>query len=67
MANRVPLVDETGEVRKLKAEDLKYFRPASEMLPEIMGTALTAEMLRPKKTLAKPDRNAATAVNSKEG
>jgi len=49
MANRLPLTDETGEVRELTAEDLKHFRPASEVLPEIMGAALATEMLRPKK------------------
>lgn len=49
MTNRLPLTDESGEVRELKAEDVNLFRPASEVLPEIMGAALAAEVLLPKK------------------
>ncbi|QFY42864.1 hypothetical protein F6R98_09770 [Candidatus Methylospira mobilis] len=49
MTNRLPLTDETGEVRQLTAEDVKHFRPASDVLLEIMGAALALEMLQPKK------------------
>ena len=48
MANRLPLTNADGEVRELEAEDFKNFRPAAEVLPEIMGEALAAEMLQPK-------------------
>ncbi len=33
MANRSPLTDKDGEVRELTREDLKHFKPASEVLP----------------------------------
>jgi uncharacterized protein (DUF4415 family) len=31
-----PLTDEDGEVRELTAEDLKHFRPTTEVVPEIV-------------------------------
>lgn len=31
-----PLTDEEGEVRELTAEDLKYFQPTMEFMPEIV-------------------------------
>jgi uncharacterized protein (DUF4415 family) len=34
MSKRKPLIDASGEVRELTAEDLKHFRPAHEVLPE---------------------------------
>ncbi len=49
MANPLPLTDENGEVRELTAEDFKQFRPATEVLPELFGAELAADMLRPKK------------------
>jgi len=49
MENRLPLIDADGEVRELTEEDFKYFRPASEVLPEIFGAKMAAEMLKPKK------------------
>ncbi|WP_367155379.1 BrnA antitoxin family protein [Methylomonas sp. HYX-M1] len=48
MTNRLPLTDAEGEVRELTEEDFKHFRPASEVLPEIFGAELAAEMLKPK-------------------
>lgn len=33
MSKRKQLIDEEGEVRELTAEDLRHFRPASEVLP----------------------------------
>jgi uncharacterized protein (DUF4415 family) len=49
MENRLPLTDADGEVRELTEEDFKHFRPASEVLPELFGAKLAAEMLKPKK------------------
>ena len=43
------VTDEDGEVRELTAEDFKQFRPAAEVLPELFGAGLAADMLRPKK------------------
>lgn len=48
MTNRLPLTDADGEVRELTAEDFKFFRPASEVLPDILGAELAAEMLKSK-------------------
>jgi len=48
MTNRQPLIDADGEVRELTEEDFKHFRPASEVLPELFGAEMAAEMLRPK-------------------
>ena len=33
MVNRLPLIDDDGEVRELTAEDFTYFKPAVEVLP----------------------------------
>ncbi len=33
MNKRVPLTDESGEVRELTAQDLRHFKPAAEVLP----------------------------------
>ena len=49
MAKPLPLTDADGEVRELTDEDLKHFRPAAEVLPEIFGTELAAKMLSAKK------------------
>jgi uncharacterized protein (DUF4415 family) len=49
MKNLLPLTDADGEVRELTAKDFKHFKPASEVLPELLGTELAEEMLRPKK------------------
>ena len=52
MANRKPLIDDTGEVRELTAQDFARAHPAAEMLPTILGQAVAAELLakrgRPK-------------------
>lgn len=48
MANPLPLTDADGEVRELTEADFKRLRPASEVLPEIFGAAMAAEMLKPK-------------------
>jgi len=49
MVNPLPLTDEDGEVRELTTEDLKHFRPATEVLPELFGAELAAKMLSPQK------------------
>lgn len=33
MSKRIPLIDEQGEVRELTAEDMRQFKPATEVLP----------------------------------
>jgi uncharacterized protein (DUF4415 family) len=48
MASPLPLTDENGEVRELSKADFKRMRPASIVLPEILGAELAAEMLKPK-------------------
>jgi uncharacterized protein (DUF4415 family) len=48
MTNRLPLTDADGEVRELTDADFKRMRPASDVLPEIFGAELAAEMLKPK-------------------
>lgn len=49
MAKPLPLTDADGEVRELTAEDFNCFRPATEVLPELFGDELAAEILTPKK------------------
>jgi len=46
MGNLLPLTNEAGEVRELTAEDFARARPATEVLPEILGPDVTAELLR---------------------
>lgn len=48
MGNRLPLIDKEGEVRELKKEDFARAHPASEVLPEILGQEVAAELLKPK-------------------
>ncbi len=48
MGNRLPLINEEGEVRELTKEDFARARPASEVLPEILGPEAAAEFLKPK-------------------
>jgi len=45
--NRLPLIDEEGEVRELTKENLPC-PPASEVLPEILGPEAAAEILKPR-------------------
>lgn len=42
MSKRRPLVDDDGEVRELSAEDMRLFRPASEVLPANLRAGLVA-------------------------
>ena len=46
--NKKPLTDKHGEVRELTREDMRLFRPAAEVLPEILGPKLAAELLSRK-------------------
>lgn len=46
MAKPLPLTDKEGEVRELTEEDFARARPASEVLPEILGPEAAAELLR---------------------
>ena len=38
-----PLVDKNGEVRELTAADLKRMRPASEVVPDLLGRKISAK------------------------
>jgi uncharacterized protein (DUF4415 family) len=42
MSKRSSLVDDDGEVRALSAEDMRLFRPASEVLPPDLHAGLVA-------------------------
>lgn len=53
MANRKPLTNDEGEVRELTKADFAAMRPAAEVLPEIFGKELAAELLA-KKTAGRP-------------
>lgn len=48
MANPLPLTDQNGEVRELTPADFQRLIPAADILPEIVGAAVAAEMLKPK-------------------
>lgn len=40
MSKRVPMLDEQGEVRELTAEDMRRFKPATEVLPASLKKTL---------------------------
>ncbi|MCZ2292816.1 MAG: BrnA antitoxin family protein [Burkholderiales bacterium] len=40
MSKLKPMIDSTGEVRELRTEDLKKFRPATEVLPDSLQRKL---------------------------
>jgi uncharacterized protein (DUF4415 family) len=42
MNKSLPIIDEDGEVRELTEEDLRKFRPASEVLPKELYEGLAA-------------------------
>lgn len=42
MSKRPPMTDNDGEVRELTAEDMRLFRPASEVLPPDLLAGLVA-------------------------
>ncbi|MEX0730378.1 MAG: BrnA antitoxin family protein [Aquisalimonadaceae bacterium] len=49
MTNRSKLIDDDGEVRELTKEDFKRMRPASDVLPELLGKKAAEEALKPKR------------------
>jgi uncharacterized protein (DUF4415 family) len=53
MANHKPLTDEEGEVRDLKAEDFKHFRPAAEVLSPTLLAKLATRRRGPQKAPTK--------------
>jgi uncharacterized protein (DUF4415 family) len=55
MAKRKPLTDSEGEVRELTAADFKRARPASEVLPRLIGKAAAARLLKPRGRPKSPD------------
>jgi len=56
MAKRLPLTDEEGEVRELTEQDFARARPASEVLPEILGPEAAAELLKPRGRPRSPEK-----------
>jgi len=42
------MTNDDGEVRELTAADFARMRPASEVLPQIFGASMAAQMLKPK-------------------
>ena len=42
MNKRLPMIDDEGEVRELTADDLRLFKPASEVLPAKLYEGLVA-------------------------
>jgi len=50
--SKKPLIDKNGEVREITSEDLKTFRPASEVLPPEL-LALLPKKGRPSKEMPK--------------
>lgn len=46
MAKRLPLTNKAGEVRELTEEDLARARPARDVLPEILGPEVAAQLLK---------------------
>jgi uncharacterized protein (DUF4415 family) len=55
MARRKRLTDEDGEVRELTAADFKRARPASEVLPKLIGKQAAAQLLKPRGRPKSPD------------
>lgn len=55
MTKRKTLIDEDGEVRELTLQDMKKFRPASEVLPPSLLKKLGVR--GPQKTLTKEQIN----------
>ncbi|MFT0533135.1 BrnA antitoxin family protein [Castellaniella hirudinis] len=47
--NNNPMIDKAGEVRDLTDDDLKKFRPASEVLPDSLKTKLGVRYRGPQK------------------
>jgi hypothetical protein len=45
MKKRKPLTDESGEVRELLMEDMKRFRPASQILTPALAAKLGVELV----------------------
>jgi hypothetical protein len=49
MKKHLPLTNDKGEVRELKAEDFKKARPTREVLPEIIGKPMSEKLLKRKR------------------
>ncbi|MEO8717961.1 MAG: BrnA antitoxin family protein [Burkholderiales bacterium] len=46
MSKPKPLTNKEGEVRQLTAEDFRRMRPATEVLPKMIGAKAAADLLR---------------------
>lgn len=70
MKSRLPLTNEEGDVRELTREDFKRARPAREVLPEILGSEVAAELLKRKRgqrgSQKKPIKEPVTVRYSRE-
>ena len=55
MAKRRPLTDAEGEVRELTAADFKRARPASEVLPKLIGKKAAERLLKSRGRPKSPD------------
>ncbi len=53
MNKRIPLIDESGEVRELTAADMRSFKPASEALPLDLQKRLGVRARGPQKAPTK--------------
>ena len=56
MPNPSPLTDKEGEVRELSEEDFARARPATEVLPEILGPEAAAELLKRRGRPKSPEK-----------
>lgn len=53
MNSRAPLIDESGEVRELKAADMRQFKPARDVLPLDLQQTLGMRIRGPQKAPVK--------------
>lgn len=53
MINKISLTNKAGEVRELKTEDFKHFRPAPEVLSPVLQVKLATRKRGPQKTPTK--------------
>lgn len=55
--SRKPLTNKEGEVRPLTAEDMAQFRPAREVIPDIVDAMIALQKQRGRPRLEKPKVN----------
>lgn len=63
MSKRPPMIDDDGEVRELTAEDVRLFRPASEVLPkELLDGLATLKRQRGERGTQKSPTKVPTTI-----